>query len=451
MTTRAQVISFVSGKGGVGKTTLAINYAWVCSQFGKTALIDLDLQNRGASSLFFRKIDQHRLGSADCLLHLGEVSELVSLAEQLWFMPAASANAPYDTALTVNALQSTVLTDRLNHFISTLSQDHGFEIVVLDCHGGVDYLSSAAKDCSDNCLVITEPDIAALGGTLELLSFYRRLAVMSETPKMQTASVSLVVNQVPGQYEWSKLNNAYQEALTEYSNKFGLSNEVMAFVPLDDTIRDGFGISAIQAKLVPASIFAKKVRLLCYKTLSWERFTISKYKAVARLRNSWLRERIESSLSTSERKSTTTLLYGFSALMFYITAGLSLLSAAAFYYIRHRKPEEILSAMMDFALQPAKTLHLLIIVGWCELPVMLLGVIGVFGLLRYFWNDLKFKLLVRSDQDLKFSTGENLAILKGLALVMSCSFSMIVMLYGLFSVSYVQLHLLRTPPPAAGF
>jgi hypothetical protein len=98
--------------------------------------------------------------------------------------------------------------------------------------------------------------------------------------------------------------------------------------------------------------------------------------------------------------------------------------------------------MLTVAAQPDRALSF---VGWFELPLLLLGVIGTLGLLLYFWSDFKFKLLVRSDQDRQLSTGENLAVLKSWALVMSCGFSFLVMSLGLLSVAYDQVNYLRSP------
>src|ERR1700737_4692618 len=47
------VIAFTSGKGGSGKTTLAVNFANILAKAGnRILLIDFDLSNRGSTGLF---------------------------------------------------------------------------------------------------------------------------------------------------------------------------------------------------------------------------------------------------------------------------------------------------------------------------------------------------------------------------------------------------------------
>src|SRR5438477_6011423 len=45
-----RIITVASGKGGVGKTTLAINYALALSRYGKTVLFDFDFETGSVRS-----------------------------------------------------------------------------------------------------------------------------------------------------------------------------------------------------------------------------------------------------------------------------------------------------------------------------------------------------------------------------------------------------------------
>jgi cellulose biosynthesis protein BcsQ len=49
--TEPEIVTFVSGKGGVGKTMLAVAFARELSHADKTLILDLDFFNRGLTGL----------------------------------------------------------------------------------------------------------------------------------------------------------------------------------------------------------------------------------------------------------------------------------------------------------------------------------------------------------------------------------------------------------------
>ena len=117
----------------------------------------------------------------------------------------------------------------LQDFILETCTHLGFEIIVLDCHGGVDLVSFSAFRLSDVTLVITEADSVTFGGTLELLDFYKEqlanpgeiptLVANSEEPNQnsqgylkesENKNVRFIVNRLPSKYKfaiWRKYMN----------------------------------------------------------------------------------------------------------------------------------------------------------------------------------------------------------------------------------------------------
>ncbi len=93
-----RVLAFVSGKGGVGKTTLSTNAAWLLSRAEKSVmLVDLDLQNHGATGLFESQFD---LTGSDvfALLRADDLSDVKvpanHVAPNLYMLPAFSGGRP---------------------------------------------------------------------------------------------------------------------------------------------------------------------------------------------------------------------------------------------------------------------------------------------------------------------------------------------------------------------
>src|SRR5262252_7122219 len=166
-------IAIVSGKGGVGKTMLSANFAWLCSKLGRTALIDLDFQNQGATGLF---APHFKLGNSNSFeaITLEELPFLtyVPIAPDLFFLPALAWHSPPSHREIASISNSYDFSKKLASFVNSLVTKEGFQFVIFDCHGGVDNVSLAAFRCANETLMVTEADTVTFAGTLELLRFY---------------------------------------------------------------------------------------------------------------------------------------------------------------------------------------------------------------------------------------------------------------------------------------
>ena len=126
---RATVLAVVNQKGGVGKSTTAVNLSASLGEAGKrTLLIDLDPQGNATSGFGLNK-NQREVCIYDALL--GEVDiesmiEPVSI-EHVFVVPATIQLAGAEIEL-VSAMSRET---RLKGIVESISED--FEFIIIDC------------------------------------------------------------------------------------------------------------------------------------------------------------------------------------------------------------------------------------------------------------------------------------------------------------------------------
>jgi chromosome partitioning protein len=162
---QTRVVAIANQKGGVGKTTTAINFAASLSHYGqRTLVIDLDPQGNASSGLGFPK-DQVKNGSVDVLLGLAEMKDCVqsTLLEGLDLLPATRELIGAEVEL----MQTNQRETRLKNALS--KADGQYDWVILDCPPSLGFLTVNALVASHSVLIPVQAEYYALEGLGELL------------------------------------------------------------------------------------------------------------------------------------------------------------------------------------------------------------------------------------------------------------------------------------------
>ena len=154
-----EVLVVGSGKGGVGKSLLAVLFATAQARSGRRVLLVDGCQNQGNLHILLGVRPAGRL--ADLLTGEADLEQLpVAVSPGLWLLPADSG------AESLYAL-SRVDQARLHRQLSSLYGD--FETVVVDGGPGIDNVVRVASMNATRLVVVTVPEPTALSDAYALI------------------------------------------------------------------------------------------------------------------------------------------------------------------------------------------------------------------------------------------------------------------------------------------
>lgn len=224
-------IAIASGKGGVGKTHLAVSLAVLFAERGlRVLVIDADMG----------------LANADLLLDVEPTRGLSDVARGRCSIEEALVESPHGVSL-LSGLADTsgeltlTSSDKLALLGALASLSSRFDLVLIDTAGGVDDTSLFFCQGADEVIAVTTPEPTSLADTYAL--------TRALTRRVQQRRVGLVVNQCMGE----RVAHAVHERLAPLAQRFlDAPLPLLGHIPMDPAV-----CAAVMRRL-PVVVSARK-------------------------------------------------------------------------------------------------------------------------------------------------------------------------------------------------
>jgi chromosome partitioning protein len=163
-------VAIANQKGGVGKTTTAINIATAMAATGwKTLLIDLDPQGNASTGIGINAADRRR-SSYDVLIDQATVTDCAQ-ATRITGLDIIPATVDLSGA----EVELVAVENRTDRLRDALAHESSYDICFIDCPPSLGLLTLNAMTAADTLLVPLQCEFFALEGLSQLLQTVERV------------------------------------------------------------------------------------------------------------------------------------------------------------------------------------------------------------------------------------------------------------------------------------
>ena len=173
---KTTIISVANEKGGVGKTTTALNVgAALASKGYKVLLIDLDQQANLTDYLGYENDNGHTISDVIFAVASGHKYEYYDAIrfkdkELIWYIPASKMLAATTAVLSSISDSQEVM----KKILSSPYFNEKFDYIIIDCRPSLDLLVTNALVASDKLLIPVQAEKFSLDGVNNIMeTFYR--------------------------------------------------------------------------------------------------------------------------------------------------------------------------------------------------------------------------------------------------------------------------------------